>query len=197
MADPEPVVPWQLRKGRNTDKKLDQVIRHLKAAGARSVLDIGCNAGEITRGLGEAGLFAVGIEQEINFSGVADPLRGACLGNIRFSQEVAESLPTFDAATVLSVHHHFIREIGDEAAKRLIQTLGMRVQKLIVFEVSSKSQEYGAESDALFRNEDEADIVAFTTRWMADALPGWRTDYVWRNVRRPRLSDRFMFTVAR
>lgn len=189
-----PVIPWQLRKGRNTDQKAQVIVDTLLKHEVRSAVDIGCNAGLVTRAMGQAGIFAVGIEQDMNLDGVEKPLAGACLGNIRFSHDVARSLPRFDAATILSVHHHFIREMGDDSAKELIGILGRRVRKLMIFEVSSKSKEYGTEPDALFRDGSESSIVEFTTRWMADALPGWKVDYIWRNVRRPRLSDRFMFS---
>ena len=209
-------VPWQLRKGRNTDIKLRMVRSALQDAGAQSVIDIGCNAGGVTRGLGAAGLlgsawvhllvwglgavgmFAVGIEQDLaNLPVVGEALQGACLGNLRFSNEVVERMPAFDAALLLSVHHHFIRELGHEEAKALIRALGAKIRRIIIFEVSSKSREYGAEPNALFADEDEASVIAFTRNWLQDALPHWKVEHVWTNLRRPRLSNRYLVTCSR
>lgn len=191
-------VPWQLRKGRNTDIKLRMVRSALQDAGAQSVIDIGCNAGVVTRGLGAAGMFAVGIEQDLaNLPVVGEALQGACLGNLRFSNEVVERMPAFDAALLLSVHHHFIRELGHEEAKALIRALGAKIRRIIIFEVSSKSREYGAEPNALFADEDEASVIAFTRNWLQDALPHWKVEHVWTNLRRPRLSNRYLVTCSR
>ena len=191
-------VPWQLRKGRNTDIKLRMVRSALQDAGAQSVSGIGCNAGVVTRGLGAAGMFAVGIEQDLaNLPVVGEALQGACLGNLRFSNEVVERMPAFDAALLLSVHHHFIRELGHEEAKALIRALGAKIRRIIIVEVSSKSREYGAEPNALFADEDEASVIAFTRNWLQDALPHWKVEHVWTNLRRPRLSNRYLVTCSR
>lgn len=190
----EVVQPWQLRKGRNTGAKLN-VIRDalVKAGTVSSVLDIGCNAGVVARGLGESGFFCVGIDKEVNTAGVTDPLQNACLGETTFNQDLVVKLPVFDAALVLSVHHHFFREFGDKETQALFSALSQKIRHVILVEVSSKNKEYGRSPGDLFIDEDEQSLTAYTKTWLEQALPGWEASYIWKNKRRPRLSDRYLF----
>jgi SAM-dependent methyltransferase len=193
----EVVQPWQLRKGRNTIAKLDVIRDALNEAGTiSSVLDIGCNAGVIARGLGDSGFFCVGIDKDVNTKGVADPLRNACLGQTTFNRDLIKKLPVFDAALVLSVHHHFFRDFGDEQTRALFSALRSKVRQKIMVEVSSKNKEYGHAPGELFIDGDEQSVTNFTKTWLEDALPGWEATYVWMNKRRPRLSDRYLFSCA-
>jgi SAM-dependent methyltransferase len=199
MAAPqEEITPWQLRKGRNTSAKLEVIRQTLRdAGGVSSVLDIGCNAGVITRGLGESGFFCVGIDKSVNTLGVGDPLKRACLGEVDFDADLVKKLPTFDAALLLSVHHHFFRDFGPDETASLFESLSAKIRRVILIEVSSKSKEYGLASGELFVDGDEGSVTTFTKEWLERALPGWDVTYIWKNVRRPRLSDRYLFCCRR
>lgn len=191
-------IPWQLRKGRNTLMKLEVVREALQeASDVSSVLDIGCNAGVIARGLGESGFFCVGIDKSVDAQGIASPLKRACLGEVNFDADLVHKLPTFDAALLLSVHHHFFRELGGEETARLIADLAGKIRHVILIEVSSKSKEYGFPPRALFNDGDEASVTAFTQEWLERTLPGWNVAYIWKNARRPKLSDRYLFRCRR
>lgn len=191
----EIVQPWQLRKGRNTGAKLATIKKALRQERTiSSVLDIGCNAGVIARGLGDSGFFCVGIDKEVNTAGVSRPLQNACLGETVFNRELIDKLPVFDAALILSVHHHFFREFGEFETRELFSVLSRKIRHMILVEVSSKNKEYGQPAGKLFVDEDEQSVTTFTKAWLEAALPGWRAEYIWKNKRRPRLSDRYLFS---
>ena len=116
---------WQY--GNYPEKKFELIKPYLIENNVNSLLDIGCNAGEITRLIGNMGIFSVGIDKNINLNGSKKPLNKACLGNIELDFNMANKLPSFDAITILSVHHQLIKIYRDKWVSDLFKILSKKL----------------------------------------------------------------------
>jgi hypothetical protein len=177
-------VPYQIEKG-NAAEKWSLVEPELKALGVRSFLDIGCNAGAVTRLGGDAGFFAVGIDKRLDLRGVEDPLRSACLGNVPLTMELADHLPEFDALLLLSVHHQWVSMNGDDYARDLMARLSERARLALVVEFAALNSKYGCDDTTLFIDNDQDSISSYALGWLSSTLPDWQVKYIGRCPDRP------------
>lgn len=95
-------IAWQLKRDNNAKYNLVKPI--LEELSVENILDVGCNAGMITRQFGNDGFFSVGIDRRVDFRGIESPLKNACIGNYVLDKTNIEKLPIFDAILLLSVH---------------------------------------------------------------------------------------------
>lgn len=166
---------WQL--SRETKSKYELIKKILIDTDAKSVLDIGCNAGELTRLSGNDGFFALGIDKNIDLRGVKDPLKNVCLGNIEINPEKISALPDFDAVLLLSVHHQIVKENGDEYAKSFVNTLAKKAKRVFIIEFAGLNSKFSYEDTALFIDNDEDSIKNYAQKWLETALPNHKAEY--------------------
>ncbi len=161
---------WQLQ--RDTRAKAEKIIPVLEEYDAKSVLDVGCNAGELSRIIGNTGRFVVGVDQNVDFKGVKKPLSNACIGNVRMDQEKIKALPQFDAILLLSVHHQFIKNFGDNYAKELVVGLADKAKKVFLIEFAALNHKY-SDKDILFIDNDEKSVREYSENWLKDVLENY------------------------
>jgi len=159
------------RRGRAYQEKLagsfEERCRQLESAippGAGSVLDIGCNLGDITAWCAARGLWAVGIDSSEVLVAEARG-RHARAGNCGFLHQTigpgdVSRLPVFDVVLMLSVHHHWLMAHGPEVAGRMLRDLAGRTGQVMIFEGASRNVRYGAYPPG-FVDNDEASVTAY------------------------------------
>lgn len=185
-------LPWQIRRG-NSSIKFDLIKPLFKEMHVTSVLDIGCDAGAITRLAGEAGFFSVGIDKVLDFQGVAEPLDKACIGKFELNQKLIKKLPVFDAVLLLSVHHQLIEQYGDEYTQKLVYQLSARVKEVLIMEFAALNEKYSGTEVALFKDNDESSITEYAYSWLHQTLPGWTISYIGKAPESKKEPYRFMF----
>jgi SAM-dependent methyltransferase len=169
-------IAFQLK--RNTQAKADIILSVLKQKQVNSVLDVGCNAGEVTRRMGEAGFFAVGVDKKLDFRGVKKPLEKACLGQVECNLNLVNNLPQFDAILLLSVHHQMIKFLGDNWARQFVSSLAKKAKKLLFIEFSVLNDKYGKIDGDLFIDNDEKSVLAYAFGWLKLTLPEFDISYM-------------------
>jgi SAM-dependent methyltransferase len=159
------------RRGRAYQEKLagsfEERCRQLGAAippDAGSVLDIGCNLGDITAWCAARGLWTVGIDSSEVLVAEAR-VRHARAGNCAFLHQAigpgdVSRLPVFDVVLMLSVHHHWLMAHGPEVAGRMLRDLAGRTGRVMVFEGASRNVRYGAHPPG-FVDNDEASVTGY------------------------------------
>jgi len=160
---------WQYRKN-NSGAKVALIDPWLQRYRCRSILDIGCNAGQVSRML-SADRFVVGIDGCLDVSGFAKPFHGVALGNMRLTPELLELIPPFEAVTLLSVHHQWHELQGDEQAKALFSRVASLPSKLLFVEFAAVNSKFGRVNGDLFIDNDEASVLAYARQYLQEVLP--------------------------
>jgi SAM-dependent methyltransferase len=146
---------------------LEERCRQLDSAiprDAGSVLDIGCNLGDITAWCAGRGHWAVGIEANERLAGEAR-MRHAQVTGCGFIHHAIEPddvprLPVFDVVLLLSVHHHWLMAHGPEVAGRMLRDLAGRTGRALIFEGASRNTRYGKYPPG-FVDNDEASVTGY------------------------------------
>lgn len=172
----EPRKPYQLK--RDNKARFNIIKGVLQGKQVNSILDVGCNAGVITRLAGEEGYFAVGIDKKLDISSIENPMKNACLGEIKINTALVNKLPCFDAILLLSVHHQIVKTLGDEYAKEFISHLAKKGKKVFVIEFAALNSKYGSLDGELFIDNDEGSIVNYAESWLNEALPNHKCEYI-------------------
>jgi SAM-dependent methyltransferase len=182
---------FQARRQNSREKValLNPVLRELEC---RSVLDVGCNAGAVSRLLGEH-YFVVGIDQRLNVSGFEHPFKSACLGEVQLSLENVRKMPMFDAVVLLSVHHQWHHHRGDTFAAEMVQAVAGRASKVFFIEFAALNRKYQEEGPSRFQDNDEASVTAYARDWLRAVLPDHQVRYLGKAVESPHEPYRFMF----
>lgn len=148
---------WQARKN-NSEYKASLIQPELNRLNCKSVLDIGCNAGEVARRVAE-NRFVVGIDSKLDTRGFENPNKGVALGNIRLDQVLVNCLPQFDAILLLSVHHQWYATLGRGRAEELILSLLNVARRTMFFEFTALNSKYG--QDMGFIDNDQSSLIEF------------------------------------
>lgn len=165
---------WQARKN-NSGCKASLIEPELVRLGCKSVLDIGCNAGEVARRVSKD-RFVVGIDGKLDTRGFDDPSLGVALGKVRFSLELAPRLPHFDAALLLSVHHQWYASYGKDAAHSLVLSVLEVARKAVFVEFSALNSKYA--SDMGFIDNDRDSVLEFACDFLGQFPPVARVAYL-------------------
>jgi SAM-dependent methyltransferase len=186
-------VPYQAEK-QNAAEKWAVVEAGLRNAGARSLLDVGCASGEITRLAGSAGYFAAGIDKNLDLRGVEDPLRGVCLGEVPITDDMLDRLPAFDAILLLSVHHQWVKLFGDEQAREMVRQLGHKARHCLIVEFAAINSKYGTIDSPLFTDNDEDSVTRYASQWLQSTFREWTISFLGRCSDRPQEPFRYIFS---
>jgi len=187
-------IPWQLKIDMSSKFYLIKPI--LEEMQVKSVLDVGCNAGVITRLSGDSGYFSVGFDKNINFQSIKEPLKNVCIGNIELSVGLIERLPVFDSILLLSVHHLFIKKHGDKWTRNIVANLAKKADKVFFLEFAALNRKY-SDKDTLFSDNDEKSIVKYAYNWLGTTLLDFSITYIGKSAMRKKEPYRFMFACKR
>jgi SAM-dependent methyltransferase len=187
-------IPWQLKIDMSSKFYLIKPI--LKEMQVKSILDIGCNAGVLTRLSGSSGFFSVGIDREINFYGIKEPLKNVCIGNIELSVNLIEKLPVFDSIFLLSFHHILIKKYGDKYTRNIIANIAKKTKKVLFLEFAALNRKY-SDRDILFSDNDDNSIIKYASDWLETTLPEFSITYIGKTAMRKVEHYRYMFACKR
>ncbi|MEN6384141.1 MAG: hypothetical protein ABFD79_02975 [Phycisphaerales bacterium] len=167
---------FQLR--RETKVKISHIANALKEMQIGSLLEVGCNAGEIVRAMGANGIFAVGVDKQLDFRGIDYRYEKAFFGNVEMNAEMIDKLPKFDAILLLSVHHQIIEQHGDEVARTYVSKLANRSNKIFLIEFAALNRKFGKLNGNLFEDNNENSVKQYAQEWLNSALPDFSCKFV-------------------
>jgi SAM-dependent methyltransferase len=152
-------------------RQLDSALPHR----ACSVLDIGCNLGDITAWCAGRGHWAVGIDSSETLVHEARA-RHAEVNTCAFmQQEIGPGdltrLPVFDVVLLLSVHHHWLMAHGPATAGRMLRDLAGRTGQVLIFEGASRNVRYGKYPPG-FVDNDEASVTGYLHGYLDQQVGG-------------------------
>lgn len=146
---PSSVNDYQLDRIQGTEQRWELIEQRL-ASSDDTLLDIGCNVGELTAKGANAGLFSVGLEtnpESVRYARQAYDIEGVSFMRYTLSPENIHKLPQVDVVFVLSVYHYWYREHGPKKAEQMLEALGEKVNSKIFFEPPSRQTRYKRSSD--------------------------------------------------
>lgn len=170
------------RRGRAYQEKLAGAFeaRTRQLAGAlpadpATVLDIGCNLGDITAWCAARGHWAVGVDSSPALVEDARRRHAAqerCAFMVqRLDPAGIPRLPVFDVVLLLSVHHHWLMAHGPEVAGRMLHDLAGRTGRVLVFEGASRNVRYGDYPPG-FTDNDEASVTGYLQGYLEQHIGG-------------------------
>ena len=142
---------WQHLK-KNSVLKASLIEPVLQETKSSNFLDIGCNAGEVTRLLSTS-RFAVGIDINVDFRGFDDPLHNVALGQIKADISTLKKSPPFDAVLLLSVHHQWYSQLPQEEADKLFVEVLNISKKVLIVEFAAIKRKYGFTGEEFIDND--------------------------------------------
>lgn len=154
---------YQEKLAGSLDERCAQIESAIPPA-AGSVLDIGCNLGDLTAWCARRGLWSVGLDSSDEL--IADARRRhRDTPNCSFMVQKLEPadiarLPVFDVVLLLSVHHHWLMAHGPEVAGTMLRTLASRTGQVLIFEGASRNIRYGKYPPG-FVDNDEASVTGY------------------------------------
>ena len=141
--------------------RLDAINRFLPEDAQPSTLDVGCNLGFFTFNMAKRGGFCIGIDYGRNEILAAKALAHKhSVDNIVFTQmeitpENASLLPKGDMVICLSIFHHWIRKLGQEQTKIIMQGLADSSNKYLIFDTGQPNEKNNEWAKSLeFMNPD-------------------------------------------
>ncbi|MBI4819140.1 MAG: class I SAM-dependent methyltransferase [Deltaproteobacteria bacterium] len=153
------------------------LIRNQLSDDDRSVLDIGCNEGRLTRLAAESGRLAIGVEPQLDLVIRGRNQRpfqeGLGLINMKVTDASVETLPTVDVVFLLSVQHQFVSMLGEDAAWALTGKIASHARHQFFFEPASIRSKYKGKVLA-FEDNDAESILKYNTERLTSVLPGWQ-----------------------
>lgn len=162
-----------------------EFLRRSVVSHPQSVLDVGCNAGEITRHLNKEGFLAVGIDLGEVLARVSPGRKHSALIPFEVGSESIPCLPSFDSVLLLSVHHQWVATNGDTAARRLVHDLSSRAGKTMVIEFSCLNVKYDKLNPELFIDNDTDSVTEYAFKWLAETLPNFGFEFLGLNEEHP------------
>jgi len=141
----------------------------LEAAGALSLVDLGCSEGYYVLRAARAGLrFCIGIDfdQRRIFTCtnqlVLNDFQNAGFAMAPVDETLLEGLPKFDAVIFLSVLHHMMYQNGIDYAARILQLVAARTAKVCLFEMGQADEHKESWATRM------PDMGSDPHRWIAD-----------------------------
>lgn len=185
-------VSWQARK-KNSSLKAELIKPILDQHQVRNVLDIGCNAGQVSRSVSK-NRFVVGLDGHLDPRGFENPFDGVALGQMRINSEVLSTIPAFDCVLLLSVHHQWIMSMDGAAADNLFSEVLKKARKVFIVEFASINEKYG--KDQGFTDNDSASIQEYATTYLEKFVSAEQISYLGETPEFPgREPLRYMFAV--
>ena len=186
---------WQSRK-RNSSEKAALILPELARLRCGNVVDIGCNAGEVSR-LVSPGRFVVGLDAVVDTTGFKNPLQGVALGQNRVSVSLVELMPRFDAILLLSVHHQWYAGMEHSQADELFKVILSSPIKAVLVEFAAINAKYG--SDQGFLDNDEESVKSYASIFLKQCISlGDQVKFLGKSSELPGKEPyRFMFLIEK
>jgi SAM-dependent methyltransferase len=162
-----------------------EFLRGSEVSYPQSVLDVGCNAGEITRYLNKEGFVTVGIDLHEVLDRVPPGREHSALISFEVDSESVPQLPSFDSVLLLSVHHQWIATNGDTATRQLVHDLSDKAGKTMVIEFSCLNVKYGRFDSELFVDNNPDSVAEYASIWLAETLPDFIFEFLGLNEEHP------------
>jgi len=162
-----------------------EFLRGSEVSYPQSVLDVGCNAGEITRYLNKEGFLTVGIDLHEVLDRVPPGRKHSALISFEVDSESVPHLPSFDSVLLLSVHHQWIATNGDTATRQLVHDLSNKAGKTMVIEFSCLNAKYGRFGPELFVDNNPDSVTEYASTWLAATLPDFIFEFLGLNEEHP------------
>ena len=162
-----------------------EFLRGSEVSYPQSVLDVGCNAGEITRYLNKEGFLTVGIDLHEVLDRVPPGRKHSALISFEVDSESVPHLPSFDSVLLLSVHHQWIATNGDTATRQLVHDLSDKAGKTMVIEFSCLNVKYGRFNPELFVDNNPDSVTEYASTWLAETLPDFIFEFLGLNEEHP------------
>jgi SAM-dependent methyltransferase len=184
---------WQAEK-QNSACKASLILPELERLHCRSVLDIGCNAGQVARELSKD-RFVVGIDQKLDLRGFMEPLSGVALGEFPFTLGSAKCIPSFDAVLLLSVHHQWYASRSKSEADRMFAEI-VSIARLVVFvEFAALTAKFGRLER--FIDNDAASVQSFAQTYLERFAPSEKIRLLGACPESRHEPERFMFMLEK
>ena len=174
--------PYQ--SSRSSNDKFDLILSKIDLCQINNVLDIGCNYGQISNSFSKIGKFCVGIDALPCFSSDIFGKNGPALGVIALTPENVKSLPSFDLILLLSVHHQWVKEYGDNYTKKLVEKIINKAKKYFIIEFAAISEKYGFKKP-FFIDNDEESVKEYAEGWLNSLKFSGEIQYMGRNKEKP------------
>ena len=118
----------------------------LGAAGARTLLDLGCAEGFFVHQAARSGYLALGVDADVlrlslaQASATLNKVQGAGFMYAELTPEFIDTLPPYDAVLFLSVLHHIMYERGVDYARDYMSRLKAKVGKFMIFDMAQSNE---------------------------------------------------------
>lgn len=189
--------PMGYQTTRSTQSKFDLIKDSIDIKNVHSLLDIGCNEGILTSMFSNRGIFCVGIDISKHFVDRFEVSKTPAFGVLPMTQELAERIPQFDTILLLSVHHQWIKSLGEESARKLVTTIAFKAKKHFVVEFAAIATKYGY-SKAPFKDNDETSLIEYAFRWLRELQVPGEVRHIGKNPELPgREPYRYSFVIDR
>ena len=102
---------------------------------AKSVLDIGCNTGKISRLAADEGLFTVGVDVDKTNVKVAKVLTNQDMCHFlhqEITPENIEKVPSFDIVFLFAVYYHWGQQYSWSEAESMLQHIGSKTNQIFI-----------------------------------------------------------------
>ena len=189
-------VSWQALKN-NSYCKAELIRKELQRLNVKNILDIGTNAGAVSRLLSENN-FVVGIDSNLDTRGYEKPFKNIALGEIPFNLENVEKIPDFDAVLLLSVHHQWLAKLPEEEADALVKASISIAKKVVFIEFAALNKKYGKYSfSSKFEDNDENSVINYAFDYTNRLQPQSKITYLGKCPQSVREPYRFMFMIEK
>lgn len=168
---------YQRKRANATEKRWNLIKENLSETD-RSLLDIGCNLGTLTRYAAQSGLTALGVDVLDDALKRARrrnaELPGLAFMKLAMTPAAVQRIPSFDVILCLSVHHYWVSEYGPDVAWSMIEELFRKAHRKIFFEPASIAKKYGRFPPE-FSDLNREEIVSYhLAKLQAAAGPDWQ-----------------------
>lgn len=192
---------YQAKRSLGTEQRWELISSHLDERD-QSLLDIGCNIGQLTRYAADKGLLSLGI----------DPLQRAIASareanhdvpHLAFMRsevtpETVAKIPSFDVILCLSVYHYWMEFYGEAAAWSLVERLIARSRRKFFFEPASLLKKYGAHPPPGVADLHREGLADYHVRRLREAAgAGWTVLQLGETACLGRESFRLLFLLTR
>lgn len=137
----------------------------------RSLVDIGCNAGVLTRQAARHGLFSVGIDgnrEAISFARKKTEAEERLSFMLwKMTPDDLGKIPEFDVVLLLSVYHQWVALYGNDEAGLMLRNVSGKCRRKLFFEPASIQRKYGVYKQN-FVDGDERSVVEFNVQMISD-----------------------------
>ena len=158
------------------------------------MLDVGCNAGQVSRKLAEQ-RFVVGIDQKLDLRGFDNPFHGVALGQFSLTPKNAEYMPRFDAVLILSVHHQWYASRSEDEADAMFHQVVSIARSAVFVEFAALTAKYG--NSVHFVDNDAASIQDFALAQLSKIAPYKTVKYLGSCPESQKEPNRFMFMIEK